>query len=137
MKIKQGLRCAPGARCIGIVMAAGLAIPAAAVDKSWNSDTGVWTEAGSWWPAGLPAATDHVFLGNIVGVQNTTVTLNQNDTIAALTINDGMRLHTSGSHLTVNGPTLITGQNQEGVFVFPSALHVANAVAGPDFEGDG
>ena len=112
----------------GIIVS--LTLPVMAVDRSWNNPSGgTWGTAGDWTPAGVPQSADNAFIGDIPAVENETVVLDQNDTIAGLSITDGMELETDGFNLVVQGEALISGQNQISQNVFAnSTLHV---------EGDG
>jgi hypothetical protein len=99
-----------------LLAAAVVASPAWGVDRSWNSASGSWSDAARWFPVGVPLPTDHAFIGNVVGVQNDAVTLNMSDSVAALTISDGMTLRTDRSALTVTGDTLVSGSNTVPIF---------------------
>jgi hypothetical protein len=100
---------------------------AGAVNISWNNDFGNWNTAGNWSPAGPPAPADAVFIGNTAIAENAFVTLNIDDTIAAMTISDGMVLNTDGHALLVNGDVLVTGENQDGNVVWSSRIQVKSS----------
>lgn len=102
--------------------------PSLAVDKAWNTASDTWSTPTNWTPAGVPANGDVVRIGNLAGVQNSTVFLDQNDTIAELHLSDGMGLQLDGHWMVVNGDTTLTGEG--------TRLNIANAVAGSDFETD-
>jgi hypothetical protein len=128
------------AGCVGVMLAAGMTTTAAAVDKSWNSDSGLWTEAGSWWPVGVPAATDHVFIGNVGGVQNQTVVLNVNETIAAMTVTDGMTFRNNNQSIVLSGDAVVSGSNtvpgQGGVPIVHASTIRLEPIKGVSFSCD-
>src|SRR6185295_9199903 len=69
-----------------------------AVDKSWNSANGNWTTAGNWSPIGVPGSTGVVRIGNLPGVQNSTVNAANAPFIPdSIEISDGMTLDTAGT----------------------------------------
>jgi hypothetical protein len=115
MKTLRGLRCAPGGRCAGVVLAAGalggLAGPAAGVDRVWNTASGSWSHSGNWWPIGVPTPADRAFIGSSAAAENDTVTLNQAGSVLGLVVTDGMTLRTDDHVLTVNGDVAIAGSN--------------------------
>jgi hypothetical protein len=125
-----------------IFAAAGLACfsvrsDCSAAVKSWNTGNGLWSVVANWSPAGAPAAGDAALIGPHAGAENAIVTMNQSDTIASLTLNDGMTLRTSFSSLQVNGITQVSGQNIVGPSIFTSQLRIQNGVLGDDFTTDG
>jgi hypothetical protein len=85
------------------------AAPAIAQTRSWNTGGGNWSNAANWTPAGVPGAGQTANLGNLAGVQNSSVTLNQNATVAALNLTDAMRLLTAGNRLTVTDQLVVAG----------------------------
>lgn len=89
----------------------GAAESAFAQDRSWSAGFGFWSTPANWSPAGPPPDTAAALIGNLPGVLNDAVVLNQNDTVSGLSISDGMSLLTSGFWLNVNGPTVVTGRN--------------------------
>ncbi len=95
----------------GVMVGVALSQPALAQNRSWNSGTGNWATAANWFPASVPGAANVARIGDIAGVQNTTVSLNQNATVGGLEITDGMRLLLSGNRMTVNGVTQVVGRN--------------------------
>jgi hypothetical protein len=123
-------------RISAIVVAAGLASSALATDKSWNSDSGLWSEWTSWDPTGIPQATDRVLIGNRFGVLNDWLTLDRDPTIDGLSVSDGMTLDLNGRTLNVTGETTIAGRNSVntpmGTFVYISRIIVPDGVVGPD-----
>lgn len=59
----------------------------------------------------MPGVIDAAFIGNIIGVENDTVSLNAHEQIAALQITDGMSVWTTGNLLEVFGDVLVSGFN--------------------------
>ncbi|BBO36248.1 hypothetical protein [Lacipirellula parvula] len=111
---------------IGLLLALGSAPAARAVDKSWNAaDSDSWSNAARWTPAGAPGAADVVRLGNLPGVVNHTVFLNQDATIAGLQISNGMALQNEGHVMIVAGDTTLSGDN--------TRLNVEDAGFGTDY----
>jgi hypothetical protein len=105
-----------------------VAAPAAqAIDRSWNTDSDHWSEAGNWTPNGVPANGDVVWIGNLPIAYDATVFMDQDDTIAGLNISDGMGLQTQGHWLVVNGDTTIGAD---------SRLNLTDAGPGGEFETD-
>ena len=90
---------------------------ALAIDKSWNTGGGFWTTPANWTPGGVPADGDDVFIGNLAGVQNSTVSLGAAVDVQPenLTISDGMTLRTNtklieaGLRVSVQGSNLVVG----------------------------
>ncbi len=99
------------AHIAAMVMAAGLAAPALAQDRSWNTTGGQWSAPGNWTPLGAPLLTSTAFIGNTGVAENAIVQLNQNAVIAGLQLSDGMRLHMNGFWLNVTGTTVVSGLN--------------------------
>lgn len=95
---------------VGLAISLGMP-PVHAIPKNWNNASGNWGDAGSWSPAGVPDFDDHVNLGNLAGVNNDWVTLNQDAFISELTVTDGMKLDTDGQEIVVQGTTSISGVN--------------------------
>ncbi len=96
--------------------------------KNWNSGNGSWGTANLWTPNGVPGNANSVWLGNLPGVQDFTVFLNQDATIAQLNIINGMALQNEGHLIVVNGNTSISGEG--------SRLNINNAAFGSDFVTD-
>lgn len=107
-----------------ILLAAGLARPAAAQNWHWNSGSGDWSEAVRWLPLGLPAPTASVFIGSTDAAENATVTLDMTASIATLVITDGMRLNTDSRYLQVAGDTVVSGRNVVGPVLYSSTLRL-------------
>ncbi len=117
--------------CAAIVSSAGLAASAVAADRSWTGG-GAWSSAASWWPVGVPVAGDDVGVGNVAGVQNSSVYLNLNANIQNLFITDGMTLDTNLHRLAVGLQIDVSGRNVVGSNAFPSRLVVDEGVAGAE-----
>jgi hypothetical protein len=98
-------------------------------NHSWNTGAGNWSNTGNWSPAQLPISTDTVTLGDLAIAENAFVSLDINDTVAGVTITDGIALRTDGNTLLVNGDTVVSGQNQVDIVVWSSRLIV-------DFSGN-
>lgn len=79
-----------------------------AANISWTGGDGNWSNAVRWLPFGVPSPADIAFIGN-AGIAETTVSLDQNDSISGLVITNQMRLNTEGNNLFVNGATSIDG----------------------------
>src|SRR5262245_54446260 len=121
MGIASGHRlCRREARMVlAALLSLGAAAPGLAIDRSWNAGAGDWSSAANWWPVGVPLSTEVALIGNVAGVQNAAVRLDQNDTVAGLQISDGMQLSTDGFWLQVTGSTTVSGMNdtpEPGVF---------------------
>ncbi len=104
-----------------------------AVDKSWNLGFGSWNTGANWLAPGVPGVLDNVFLGNTAIAENAFVSLNVNSTVASMTITDGMALTTDNARMVVNGDTLISGYNSDGMVGWPSRVQVQD---GPNFSYD-
>ncbi len=101
--------------------------------KSWNAGAGNWSVEGNWSPSGVPLLNDHVLIGDLPGIQNSTVSLNMNPFVASLAITDGMWLQTTGGQLVVTGPTTVSGTNKIDVNTFRSSeLRVVDGPAATD-----
>ncbi|QDU71554.1 hypothetical protein [Mucisphaera calidilacus] len=83
----------------------------AAVKSFDGSVSDHWGEAANWTPSGLPLVGDDVFIGNLPGVENDFVRLDIDDTVANLTVNDGIGLILEGNRLVVSGTTTVSGEN--------------------------
>lgn len=100
---------------------------------SWTAGSGNWTSAGNWTPIGIPGldpfATTNIDIGNLPGVQNSTVTLSLAPvgplTFSDLDIRSGMTLDTGGGQLTnLWGETTLGDLN---------TTLIIRASAGPNF----
>lgn len=96
-----------------LLAAVGLAAPAGAANWHWNALSGAWTDGGNWLSGATPPDDAHVLLGSLVGVQNSTVWIDEysDEHVADLTITDGMTLRTNLGFLWVAGDTVISGSN--------------------------
>ncbi len=116
---------------IGLVSAAGA--------DSWNDDGDgfTWSDADNWVFDVVPSSTDSAFIGNLAGVENGQVWLDVNDTVAGLSMSDGMALRTEGFRLLVNGETFLTGENTTvNHVIYRSGLVIERGVALNDFDTD-
>ncbi|MEM8680806.1 MAG: dockerin type I domain-containing protein, partial [Planctomycetota bacterium] len=100
----------------------------ASADRSWNAGHGNWSGAANWSPNGIPTPGDHVFIGNIGGVADWEVTLDQNEVIAGLTLSNNRNLRTDGHRLLMGGHASVTGTG--------SLLTVDRGVLPTDFGSD-
>ncbi|MEQ9459434.1 MAG: hypothetical protein RIG82_00585 [Phycisphaeraceae bacterium] len=113
-----------GVLVAGFVSAVGVS-PVWAVDKSWDgSNSDLWSTLGNWTPFGTPNSTDNAFIGDLAGIENDVVTLNVNDTVAGLTITDGMRLNMDTNRLVVTGTTSVSGRNVTPAQTYSSRLEI-------------
>lgn len=80
-----------------------------AIERSWNTANGVWSNAANWSPAGVPAVGDIAMIGNLAGVQDNTVFADQDVTVGGIVITDEMALQTEGHFFTVLGDTVLDG----------------------------
>jgi len=109
---------------------AALVAPSApAAVKSWIAGSGNWSTGANWSPIGVPGAGDTVLIGNLFNVENEWVTINQNATIASLSITSGMMLNGSNKSLVVTGPTTLSGYNSVDGFGYPSRLRIDQSPA--------
>jgi hypothetical protein len=98
----------------------------AQIARSWNTTDGNWSVAINWLPNGVPGSLDGAFIGSSAIAENAHVLLNQNDTVAGLTITDGMGLTIFGHSLTVNGNTVLSGANVLENILHRSRISVSN-----------
>ncbi len=104
-----------------LLVAAGTAAPAAADIWSWNAGNGFWMTPGNWSPNSVPGfdhlETYDIRIGNLPGVQNSTVLLNSPPAGGALSLDEllissGMTLDMNGSQLGgLTADVLLTGAN--------------------------
>ncbi|HMO16387.1 MAG TPA: hypothetical protein PKA83_19875, partial [Pirellulaceae bacterium] len=107
--------------------------PAFAVLKHWDTGQGQWGNPANWSPMGVPQIGDDVFVGNLLGIADETVFMNQDVSVNQLTIMSGMGLQSSihcceavvGHRLTVQGDTTIASGGR---------LVMWDSVVGVDFE---
>ncbi|WP_428389351.1 hypothetical protein [Mucisphaera sp.] len=125
----SGLRCGV---LVSAYLAGAMGASAGGAVKSFDgSVSDVWGEAGNWTPFGLPLSGDDVFIGNLAGVENQFVTLDVDDTVASLTITDGIALNTDGHRLLVSGTTTVSGENGPiNNTVWPSRIQVRPVAGG-------
>ena len=77
--------------------------------RNWNTDDGAWSNAANWSPAGpAPQFNELVRIGNIPGVETSTVTLDTSQLISGLQLTNGMNLNTGDGYLQVFGETLVS-----------------------------
>ncbi len=102
-RMLPGVPAGGGAGLVGLAalaLAAGLAAPASAADKSWDAGNGSWYTPGNWAPSGVPGHDDHIFIGDLPGVQNSTVTLGApGGGYDWLEVRSGMTLDLAGGEL--------------------------------------
>ena len=89
--------------------------------RNWNTDDGAWSNAANWSPAGpAPQFNELVRIGNIPGVETSTVTLDTSQLISGLQLTNGMNLNTGDGYLQVFGETLVSddvGGAVDGAYV--------------------
>ena len=94
-----------------IVLVTMLVAPLRAVDKSWNTGDGSWYTASNWTPHGVPGVNDVIRIGNLPGVQNSTVSLTAPGAgYDFLEISGGMTLDMNGGELVSFEDAYITGE---------------------------
>lgn len=121
---------------LALFLAAGFATPALADIYSWNTGAGIWTTATNWAPNGTPFPLDTARIGNLAGIANSTVTLNVNATVTALTVQSGMTLRTNQLKFRTLGLTQITGENLVGSTLYPSTVRVQSNGNYDEFKTD-
>lgn len=129
-------RIVPAAFALAILL---LSTPAshAQIARLWNTGDGDWSNPINWLPNGVPGTNDGAVIGASAAAENDWVTLDQNDTVAGLTITDGMTLRTDGHRLIVQGETSLSGRNStEGNFTHPSSIVVDRGMSINDFDTD-
>ena len=88
----------------------GLTMPSEAGDKSWNTGNGDWFNPANWTPFGVPGPDDFIYIGNLGGVQNSTVMLGPPGAgYDLIQITDGMTLDMNGGELVSFDLVSITG----------------------------
>ena len=85
--------------------------PILAANFSWDAGSGNWSTAGNWSPAGPPDLGDTAMMGNLPGVENVDVFLDQNDAVQRVEITDGVSFGTNHHTFSVIGDTLLSGLN--------------------------
>ena len=77
--------------------------------RNWNTGDGAWSNAANWSPVGpAPQFNELVRIGNIPGVEASTVSLDASQVIAGLQLTNGMNLNTGTGYLQVFGQTLVS-----------------------------
>lgn len=115
-----------------LMIAAGLASPASAQWQWTGLVNDQWSVPLNWSLPVAPTEAANVFIGVHPGTGNSTVHLNVSETIAALTIVNGMTLDTGHSSLRVNGDIEISGHNSvpfddgTGSFLYQSRLKLGS-----------
>ena len=71
-------------------------------DRYWVGNDGLWSDAGSWSPIGVPFLADAAHIGTIGGDANWTVDLDQEILVSELYLSNGRDLDTQGFRATVN-----------------------------------
>ena len=117
-----------------VLLGLSLATPSFAVDRTWNSGFGSWSQQSMWTPNGLPGPLEHVFIGTTPASLSATVHMDVNGSIAALDVAGQARLHTDGRRLTVNGLARIDGSGSGGVTDLYAGLQVSNGANAVDFQ---
>jgi len=106
---------------LALIISANWSNSTEAANLSWTGGDGNWSNPLRWQPFGVPSPADFAFIGNL-GVAETAVTLDQNDSVAGLIITNQMRLNTDGNTLFVSGGTSIDGG--AGFFTNDSRLNI-------------
>ncbi len=118
---------------VRLILAVGLAvafmIPTSvnADDFSWTVGNGSFYNAANWNPFGIPTFGDSIRIGNLVGVQNSTVTMgggNLSQSYSYLEVSSGMTLNATGTQLSSPMVANITGNN--------SRILISTVAAGPN-----
>ncbi len=116
--------CSQRAPTLALLLASvGLATPALADVWSWNAGNGNWMTASNWSPGSVPGLDPAVFtdirIGNLPGVQNGTVLMNQLPAFGSLnfdslSISNGMTLDMNGRELGgLTGTATLTGAGSQ------------------------
>ncbi len=94
------------------LLALGLAAPGHAGDKYWIAGNGDWDNPANWSPFGVPGSDDEIYLGNMPGVDNSTVMLQWPGTgFDYLEVSDGMVLDMNNNELISFDLCSIIGAN--------------------------
>lgn len=113
-----------GRSICALVLAAGLASPASAIDRSWVAGSGSFQSPVHWAPLGVPGPADIAQAGNVSGIENFTLFSHANVSVMGLTLTNGMGYQNEGWHTSVSGLTFLnTG----------ARIYLNNAVFGTDF----
>jgi len=113
----------------------------AQIARSWNTGSDSWSVPINWSPNGVPAINDGAFIGNLPAAENEWVSLDIDDTVAAVNITDGMSLYTNGNTLLVLGDTTISGRNTVplgggGNVIHPSRISLTRGTNPDDYDTD-
>jgi hypothetical protein len=76
---------------------------------TWVAGNGLWSTPSNWLPIGVPGSGDTVRIGNLAGVQNSLVVLDQHTGYGRLELSSGMTLDMNGRELVSFGEAWITG----------------------------
>ncbi|MBX3416131.1 MAG: hypothetical protein KF851_00895 [Pirellulaceae bacterium] len=110
-----------------VFVAAGGSSNVAADDFSWTTGNGSFYNAANWNPAGIPGFGDSIRIGNLAGVQNSTVTMgggNLTQGFNYLEVSSGMTLNATGTQLASPFVANIVGNN--------SRIITSTVAAGPN-----
>ncbi len=111
---------------IGILVFTLFVQPAQSADRFWTAAHGVWSNPTFWTPLGVPQNVDIAHIGNVGGNQDWEILLDQNDSVAGLSISNGRDFDTNGHRLIVGGNTLVAGSG--------SLLAIERGVGSDDFD---
>lgn len=101
-----------GVATVGLALALTVSVPVFAVAKSWDAGNGSWYTANNWSPNGVPLGNEDIRIGNLPGVQNSTVLLGAPGSgYGSLEISSGMTLDLNGGELVSFGDALIKDAN--------------------------
>ncbi len=130
---RVNLTCQALLACLGVP-----ALPAMGISWDGNGDGSTWNDPINWLGNVMPSSTDTATIGDLAAIENAFLHLNMNDTLAGLSLYDGMRLDTNGFSLLVNGDTLLSGYNvvdQGGINVgYSSGLNIDRGAGADDFD---
>ncbi len=106
-----------------LLATAGLATPASGAISSWNTGSGSWNTAANWSPNLVPDIFDTVRIGNMPGVQNSTVLLQNGGgaVVESLEITSGMTLDLNGGEFGTFGDVAVSG-NGSRIIARPQPL---------------
>ncbi len=128
MKLTKRL-CEIGLLMVMLAFAGAIAVHAGSVNSSWNGGTGNWNQAADWTPSGVPNnGGGNTYNVTIDSGGSDLVTLNQNATVASLTLGGTtgsstlQNLSGTAENLTVTGAGTINGT---GVLEFANASTLA------------
>lgn len=123
-----------------LLAATGAAAPASADIWSWSAGDGFWMTPGNWFPNSAPGIDPHldydIRIGNLPGVQNSTVLLNRTLTAIPFTydyirLSSGMTLDMNGLELgSLTGSVDLTGANTRLIVREASGINFHDLNAG-------